>query len=171
MLYDAIFLASDEVIKTQPGRKALIVLSDGVDRGSKESLETAIMTAQRSDAVVYSIYFTGTEQSSGPVSFGVPGMGRRGRGGGRPLPQQESRVDGKKILERISKETGGRLFEVTKKQSLGEIYDTIADELRNQYNLGYAPSADTSVGYHKIRLTTKQKDAVVQTRDGYYYGR
>lgn len=172
LLYDAVFLAADEVIKKQEGRKALIVLSDGVDHGSRESLETAIMTAQRADALVYSIYFTGGEQNSSPFSFGGPGSGRRGgRGGGRPFPQQESRVDGKKILERISKETGGRLFEVTKKQSLGEIYDSIAEELRNQYNLGYAPAADTAVGYHTIRLTTKQKDAVVQTREGYYYGR
>jgi VWFA-related protein len=78
------------------------------------------------------------------------------------------RRDGKQILERISKETGGRLFEVTKKLSLGEIYETIADELRNQYNIGYAPAADTAAGYHTIRLSTKQKNTVVQTREGYY---
>ena len=60
---------------------------------------------------------------------------------------------------------------MTKKLSLGEIYDSIAEELRNQYNLGYTPGADTAVGYHTIRVTTKQKDAVVQTRQGYYYSR
>jgi VWFA-related protein len=178
LLYDSIFLASDEVLHTKTGRKALIILSDGVDHGSKESLDTAIMTAQRADAIVYSIYFADTEQERSPVGFGGPGIGGMGRGGrfprgggGRPFPQQESRVDGKKILERISKETGGRLFEVTKKQSLGEIYDSIAEELRNQYSLGYTPAGDTSAGYHKLRLTTKQKDDVVQARDGYYNGR
>jgi VWFA-related protein len=171
LLYDAIFLASDEVIRAQQGRKALIVLSDGVDHGSKETLENAVMTAQRADAVVYSILFADEQQNPSPFSFGGFGVGRRGggqRGGGGRFPQQEERPDGKKILERISKETGGRVFEVTKKQSLGEIYDAIAEELRNQYSLGYAPAADTAVGYHKIRITTKQKDTVVETREGYY---
>src|SRR4029077_13104462 len=53
-LYDAIFLASDEVLKKQQGRKAVVVLSDGVDRGSKETLERAIETAQRANTIVYS---------------------------------------------------------------------------------------------------------------------
>ncbi len=57
LLYDAVFLASDELMKKQQGRKALIVLSDGVDRGSKESLQSAIEAAQRADTVVYSIFF------------------------------------------------------------------------------------------------------------------
>jgi VWFA-related protein len=125
---------------------------------------------------VYAIFFADTEQERRPVTFGGLGigMGRGGRfprgGGGSPFPQ-ESRTDGKKILERIAKETGGRLFEVSKKQGLGEIYDSIAEELRNQYSLGYTPAADASNGYHKLRLTTKQKDNVVQARDGYYNGR
>src|ERR1700674_4659324 len=56
-LYDAVFLASNELMKKQQGRKALIILSDGVDRGSKTYLESAIESAQRADTVVYSIYF------------------------------------------------------------------------------------------------------------------
>ena len=73
------------------------------------------------------------------------------------------------ILERISKETGGRLFEVSKKQPIEQIYDRIQEELRSQYNLGYTPDrADAGAGYHKIRLMTKQKDLIVQARDGYY---
>ena len=93
-----------------------------------------------------------------------------GRGGGWPqrYPQQ-MRPDGKKILERISKETGGRFFEVFKKRPLEQIYDQIQEELRNQYSLGYTPDrANAGAGYHKIRLKTKQKDLIVQTRDGYY---
>ena len=82
---------------------------------------------------------------------------------------QESRPDGKKILERISKATGGRLFEVSKKQAIDQIYDQIQEELRNQYSLGYTPDrADVGAGYHKIRLRTKQKGQIVQARDGYY---
>jgi len=171
LLYDAVFLAADEVTSKQEGRKALIVLSDGVDVGSKETLDYAVETAQRADTVVYSILFKDDEgYQSGfggsGMGGGVGGMGRRG---GRRFPQQE-RPDGKKILERIAKETGGRLFEVSKKQSIEEIYTRIEEELRHQYSLGYTPATPTA-GYHKIQLTAKQKDLVVQTRDGYYAGR
>ena len=92
-------------------------------------------------------------------------MGRHG--GDHRFPQEE-RPGGKKILERISRETGGRLFKVSKKQPIDAIYASIAEELRNQYSLGYTPAADLSLGYHKIHLTTKQKELTVQTRDGYY---
>jgi VWFA-related protein len=155
-LYDAVYLASQEVMQKQQGRKALIVLSDGVDRGSKESIDTAIETAQRADAIVYAIYFADDRPQQRPF----------GGGGGR-FPQEEH-VDGKKILQRITKETGGNLFEVSKKQTVAQIYTSISAELRNQYSLGYAPAADSDYGYHKIHLTTKQKDLTVQTRDGYY---
>lgn len=169
LLYDAVYLASDEVIKKQQGRKALIVLSDGVDRGSKESLETAIETAQRADTVVYSILFAGEHPNQNP--FGGFGGGGMGRHGGRGRFPQEGRPDGKKVLERMSKETGGRLFEVSKKEPIDQIFGTIEEELRNQYSIGYAPSADVAPGYHKLQLTTKQKDLTVQARDGYYAGR
>lgn len=169
LLYDAVYLASDEVINKQEGRKALIVLSDGVDRGSRETLEEAIKTAQRADTVVYSILFAGERDNQNPFGgYGGPGMGRRG--GGRGYPEQ-GRPDGKKILERISKETGGRLFEVSRKQPIDQIYASIAEELRNQYSLGYTPQPSVSPGYHKILLTTKQKDMAVQARDGYYSDR
>ncbi len=170
LLYDAVFLASDEVIKKQQGRKALIILSDGDDRGSKETVTTAIATAQRADTVVYSILFADDQESHNRGSFGGPGMGRHGGGGGGQgrYPQQGDRTDGKKILERISKETGGRMFEVSKKESIEQIYKTIAEELRNQYSIGYTPAADVAAGYHKIAVTTKQKDLTVQARDGYY---
>jgi len=128
LLYDAVYLASDEVIKKQQGRKALIVLSDGVDRGSKETLLDAIATAQRADTVVYSILFADEQLDQSPFGYGRPGMGRPG--GGHRYPQQE-RPDGKKILERISKETGGRLFEVSKKQPIDQIYTSIAEELQS----------------------------------------
>ena len=79
-------------------------------------------------------------------------------------------MQGKKILARISKETGGRLFEVSKKQPVDQIYSQIEEELRNQYSLGYTPERGGAPddGYHKIQLTTKQKDLVVQSREGYY---
>ncbi|PYV82883.1 MAG: VWA domain-containing protein [Acidobacteria bacterium] len=166
-LYDAIFLASDELLWKQQGRKAIVVLSDGVDRGSKESLEGAIEAAQKSDTIVYSVLFKGEEQFSDRHSFGYPGMGGHRGGGGKRFPE-EQRPDGKKTLERISKETGGRMFEISKKQSVEQIYSSIEEELRNQYSLGFTPEKADNAGYHKIVLKTKQKDAEVQTREGFY---
>jgi VWFA-related protein len=191
-LYDAVYLASNELMKKQQGRKALIVLTDGVDRGSKTYLEGAIEASQRADTVIYSVYFAAPRREEGQGHGG--GMGRGGggwpgggggwpgggggypgggggRGGGQRHPQ-ESHVDGKKIMERISKETGGRFFEVTKKQTVGEIYDSIVEELRTQYNMGFTPDKDsTAAGYHHLQLTAKKKDLTVQTRDGYYADR
>ncbi|MGO9274199.1 MAG: VWA domain-containing protein [Terriglobia bacterium] len=173
LLYDAVYLASNELTAKQKGRKALIVLSDGVDRGSKETLASAIEAAQRADTLVYSVLFK-AEQEYGNGGYGGRGGGMGGRGGmgrhgGGGRYPQESRPDGKKILERISKETGGRLFEVSKKEPIEQIYDSVQEELRNEYSLGYTPNPpNTGPGYHKITLTTKPKDLIVQTRDGYY---
>lgn len=168
VLYDTTYLASDELMKPQSGRKALIILTDGVDRGSKETLDAAMEAAQRSDTVVYSILFKDDEAYSNP---GFGGYGRMGRGGPRRYPQ-ESRPDGKKIMERICQETGGRLFEVSKKQPIDKIYRDLQEELRNQYSLGYTPvKRDDAVGYRKIAVTTKQKDLRVQARNGYYADR
>jgi VWFA-related protein len=168
LLYDTIYLASDELMGKQHGRKAVIILSDGVDHGSKESLTTAIEMAQRSDTVVYSILFKG-EAALGPMGGRTgPGGGRRGGpGGGYP---QQDRPDGKKVLQQISYETGGRLFEVSKKETVDKIYAQIEEELRNQYSIGYPPDKNAGAGYHKIQLSTKQKDLTVQARDGYYSG-
>jgi VWFA-related protein len=173
LLYDAIFLASDELMSKQQGRKALIILSDGVDRGSKETMAEAIATAQRADTIIYSILFADEDENYGgrPGGFGMGGRGGMGggRGGGR-YPQQE-RPDGKKILEQISRETGGQLFKASKKETLDKIYTEIDEDLRNQYSLAYTPDKGNTVGYHKIHLVVgKQKDLVIQARDGYYFG-
>ena len=169
LLYDAVYLASNELMGKQEGRKALIVLSDGVDRGSKETLASAVAAAQRANTLVYSILFADEHPYGGGFGGrGMGGMGRHGGGGPGRYPQQE-RPDGKKILDQISRQTGGRLFEVSKKLPIEQIYSQIQDELRNQYNLGYTPDrTDATAGYHKIHLTTKQKDLIVQARDGYY---
>jgi len=169
MLYDAVFLASDEIMKKQHGRKAVVILSDGVDTGSKISLTSAIESAQRADVLVYSILFADEEgygQRGG--GFGGGGMGRRGGYPGSRYPQ--NRPDGKMILQQISKETGASFFEVSKKQPIEQIYSRLEEELRNQYSLGYTPDKEGS-GFRKISLAVKQKGLVVQARDGYYAGR
>ena len=164
LLYDAVYLASgDDLMKKQKGRKAVFVLSDGVDRGSKVGISEAIEAAQRSDTLVYSIYFASNEGFPGGFGRG----GGMGRGGGR-YPQ-EDRPDGKKILRRISKETGGTFFEVTHKQTVDNIYTRIEEELRNQYSLGYTSDQPASgTGYRTIGLTVGKKNLTVQNREGYY---
>jgi VWFA-related protein len=179
-LYDAVYLASDELMRKQDGRKAIVILSDGVDNGSKVSLDRAIETSQRANTPVYSILYADPDA----YSQGNPGMGRHGGwggggmgrypGGGYPgggYPQQTQHPDGKKVLERLSKETGGRFFEVTKKETVSQIYSQIEEELRNQYNLGFTPDkAHATPGYHTVTLTTTNKDFSVQAQEGYYVG-
>jgi VWFA-related protein len=173
LLYDSIYLAADELMKKQQGRKAIILLTDGVDRGSKESLGEAIEAAQRADTLIYCILFADKEEGHGNGGgFGGPRMGgggMGGRGGGYPRRTEESRPDGKTILEQIAKTSGGRFFEVSKKETLDKIYADLDEELHNQYVLGYTPDKpDATVGYHKLHLAVKQKDLQVQTRDGFY---
>jgi VWFA-related protein len=169
LLYDSVYLAADELMKKEQGRKALIILSDGVDHGSRETLVSAIEDAQKADTIVYSILFRDDEgYGGGRPGFGTGGpMGGRRGGGGQRMPE---RVDGKKILEQISRETGGRLFEVSKKEPIDKIYAQIEEELRNQYSIGYPVAKDATPGYHKLALTAKKKDLIVQARDGYYLG-
>jgi VWFA-related protein len=174
LLYDAIYLASDEIMKQQQGRKALIILTDGVDHGSKETLDEAIETAQRANTLVYCILFSDKDAYGNGGGFGgSPRMnGPGGRGGGYPRHPEESHPDGKKVLQQISETSGGRFFEVTKKETIDWIYASIDEELRSQYSLGYTPvKSETPVGYHKLHLAVKQKDLFVQTRDGFYLDR
>src|SRR5258708_17414863 len=150
-LYDAVFLASKELMKKQQGRKALIIVTGGIDRGSKTYLESAIESAQRADTVVYSIYFGDSHHDDrnqdqrrgggmGRGGGGWPGGGGRypggggGRGGRRGPPHpEEPRTDGKKILQRGSRGKGGRFFEVTKKEPLCQIYHSTVQEPLTQY--------------------------------------
>jgi VWFA-related protein len=165
LLYDAILLASNELMRRQSGRKALVVLTDGVDVGSHVGLRAAIEAAQRADTLVYSIRFADPE---GYQEAGGSGRGRRKRENVPPASIFPG-VDGKKILQRISGETGGGFFEVSNQQSINDIYDRLGEELRNQYSLGYAPaSSDRPAGYHRIQVATNRANVVVQARDGYY---
>jgi VWFA-related protein len=193
-LYDSVFLSADELLSKQKGRKAIVVLTDGDDRGSKERLTDAIEAAQRADTIIYAIYFKGEQPHqdynnggnrggrSGGIGFpggGYPGGGGGypggGRGGNNPNRMPEQHNDGKKILERMARETGGRMFEVSKKQPVADIFTEIAKELRAQYRLGYTPDpAAAADGYHQIELTLTSPDRkkfTVQTRDGYYVGK
>jgi VWFA-related protein len=181
-LYDAIYLASDELMKPKDGRKALLVFSDGADRGSKETLNDAIDAADRASVQVFTIYFKGEEehqQNGFPGGhrggMGYPGGGYPGSGGGWPgggggrRGGNEPQVDGKKIMQQIAQRTGGQFFEAKKKDNLEEIYGLIAGALRQQYLLTYTPDkVDTDGGFHHIALKANNGDLTVITREGYY---
>lgn len=143
-LYDAVLLASEEVAAKQSDRKALILLTDGVDNGSKIGLFRAIESAQRADAQVYSILFNDRDAYDGAYAA----------------------ANGKKALQRVSQETGGAFFEVSGANTISAIYSQLEKELRDQYSIGYTP-VSTGPGYRKVHLATKTGLAVT-TRDGYY---
>jgi VWFA-related protein len=153
VLYDAVFLASDEILQNQEGRKAIIAISDGVDRGSKVSEQEAMEAAHHADTLIYSIRYYDSQAYARP--FG----GEKG---------QDETAQGKKTLTMLSQETGGRMFEVAKKMTLKDIYDKIQEELRNQYNLGYISSNNNGTAFRHIKLRTKDEKLEVVTRTGYY---
>jgi VWFA-related protein len=145
LLYEAVRTASIQVMRTQPGRKAFVVLTDGMDEGSTVSLTDAIEAAQRADTLVYCILFSDASYYGGG--------GRSGAG----------------VLKRLSKETGGDFFEVTAKQSIGDIYESIQEELRSEYSLGFVSDRPvTRSGFRSLRIITKQKGLLVQARNRYY---
>lgn len=146
LLYDAVVRASGDVMKKRTGRKALIVLSDGVDFGSYGTLRDAVEAAQRADTLIYSILY------SDPGFYGVFG--------GR---------DGRHVLENISNETGGSFFEVSKKQPLDRVFEILQVELRSQYNLGYVSDKPVTLsGFRAIQLKARQQGLIVEARHQYW---
>jgi VWFA-related protein len=154
LLYDAFVTASQDIMTNLSGRKALIVLSDGVDTGSEAPIAAAIDAALRADTLVYSILFS----DEGAYGITLPGVF------GRVMTP-----DGGGVLMRMSKETGGHFFAVSKKQTLNQVFDSIQDELRSQYSLGYVSDEPVRISeFRHIQLTTRQKGLVIQTRDKYW---
>ena len=147
ILYDTVYLAAQEQLKGQVGRKALVLITDGVDQGSRYKIEEAIKQAQLADAIIYSICYLD------PSAYGYGMFG----GGG----------DG--ALKRLSEETGGRMMKVDRKHSLDDIFKEIQDDMRSQYAIGYAPTNGNRDGsFRKIEIHTRDKDMRVHARKGYY---
>ena len=187
VLYDSLFLATGDVTSHQPGRRVLVLLSDGVDRHSKESLTEALEASQRADTVVYAVYIKGAERNTGMTNRfpggggggynpygGYPRQNYPGSGGSPGSDGTYADPDGRKILERICGETGGHMFEAKGKDGLEKTYAQITDELRAGYVLSVAPSTEVAgPGYHKVQVTFVRPDMKkddLQTRDGYYAG-
>jgi VWFA-related protein len=154
LLYSAIRESSNNVMSKRSGRKAIILLTDGVAFKDPASLESAVESAQRADTILYSIRFSDPVEAYRPIRAAV-------------LAAAKER--GKQELERMAKETGGVSYAVTKNRNIEAIYTEIENSLRNQYSIGYTPPRAAADGkYHKIKLTTADRHLIVDTRDGYY---
>jgi VWFA-related protein len=146
-LYDAVYLASREMMKNEVGRKVLILLSDGEDQGSTVKLNTAVEAAHKADVIVYSIAVIDRAFYWGRMAG----------------------FSGDSVLRKLSEETGGRVIEVKRASDTGAAFREVAEELRTQYLLGYTPSNTKHDGsFRKIRVRVRNRDYKIQARRGYY---
>jgi VWFA-related protein len=145
LLFDAVYLASNEKLAREVGRKAMILLTDGEDQGSQTRNRQAIEAAQKADSIVYVIM-----------------IADRGFYGGFGY-------SGDKEMKKMAEETGGRVINAgNKPEKLKEAFDQIANELRSQYNLGYTPTNSARDGsFRKVEVRVKS-GLKVQARQGYY---
>jgi VWFA-related protein len=129
----------------------IVVVTDGVDQGSRMTINQALEAAQKSDAVVYCIEYYDAMAYGG-------GFGTISFGGG-----------GGSAMRKLSEETGGRVFKVDRKHSLNDIFKEIQDEMRSQYSIGYTPINDKKDGtFRKLDIKLANKDLKAQARKGYY---
>jgi VWFA-related protein len=139
-LYDAIYLACNEKLSTEAGRKAIVVVTDAQDEGSKVRLEEAVEAAQRTDTVIHILLVADPH-------FG-------GNSG---------------VAHKITEETGGRMIVANSEKHLAEAFDQISEELRSQYTLGYYPTNTAHDGkFRKIKVDMSNHDLKVLARKGYY---
>jgi VWFA-related protein len=148
ILFDAVYLAATEQLRTEVGRKAIVLITDGDDQGSRVKLTEAIEAAQKSDLIIYSIlYYDPSFYRSQGIMFSP----------------------GEADLRRMSEETGGHMFRVDRRTTLESVFQEIQDEMRTQYSIGYAAPGNTAPGtYRRVEVRTKQKGLKVQARKGYY---
>jgi VWFA-related protein len=144
LLYDAVYLAAHDKLRQEAGRKVLVILTDGGDQGSQETLKTAAEAAQKANAIVYVILISDS-------GFGGFGMG------------------GASEMDRLSKDTGGRMINVgSNGKRLQDAFNQIQDELRTQYLVSYTPTNLKMDGTFRTLNVSCGKDTKVQTRKGYY---
>ncbi len=146
-LYDAVYLAANQLMSHEVGRKVLILLTDGEDQGSQETLKQALEAAQKSDVIIYAIDI---------VDRAFYGLGNMG-------------FSGDSVLRKLCEQTGGNVVKVNRIQNTAKAFQEIADELRTQYLLGYTPSNSRSdSGFRKITVRVTHGNYKVQARRGYY---
>ncbi len=145
LLYDAVYLASNEKLAKEVGRKAMILLTDGEDQGSRMRIKDAIEAAQRADAMIYVLM-----------------IADRGFYGGFGY-------SGDKEMKKMCQETGGRVIDAgNKPEKLKDAFNQVAAELRSQYSIGYTPTNNKRDGsYRKVEVKS-HGDYRIQARAGYY---
>ena len=146
LLYDAVYLASNDELSQQVGRKAMILLTDGEDQGSQMRIPDAIEAAQKSGSIIYVLLCADRSfYGSGEYS-------------------------GKGKMNKLTEETGGRVIVVgNKSDKLKNAFHQIANELRNQYNIGYTPTNTARDGtLRKVEIHARNKDYRIQARTAYY---
>ncbi len=148
LLFDAA-LAQAQRLAPEGGRKAMVLLTDGGDNGSRATLAQAIAAAQKSDVVVYSIFFS-SEADPHSGSHQPHYQGDRG------------------ALEQLAQQTGGHVFDSGPRHPLRETFAQIEQQLRLEYLLGYRPAEAAAGSYHKLELKPKDKNLVVEARRGFY---
>jgi VWFA-related protein len=152
ILYDAVYLAAHDQLKGQVGRKALVLITDGEDQGSRYKIQEAIMASQKADAIVYSIYYYDR-------GFYMRYGGGFNLGGG----------SGEGYLKHMSDDTGGMVFKVDRKHTLNDVFKDIQDAMRSQYSIGYTPTNPTKDGtFRHLEIKVKGADYKVLARKGYY---
>ena len=184
--------AVDETVHKQfdgvTGRKAIILLTDGKDHGSRVSSSALLYSLQESDVIIYTVYFNTMEFRRHPrPEFGDRGIFGGGRRGGIPgnernprfprddrreNPRRSQRVESenefaKEFLHSLSDATAGRFFD-SSKTKFNEVFALIIDELRHQYRLGYYPPEEAETARpHSIRVKVMRPDLSVRARSIY----
>lgn len=147
VLYEAVWLAANEKMRPEVGRKALVLITDGDDQGSRTKPSEAVEAAQKADSIIYVVLYEDPYYAH--QMFGGAGASE---------------------MRKLTEETGGRVFHVDRKNSLSDIYDQLQQELRSQYVIAYAPTNPERDGrFRKVEIRLKAgKDLKVQARKGYY---
>lgn len=196
-LYDAVDLVIKQQLSRIQGRKAIVLFTDGVDTTSrKSSYQSTLAEAEELDAMIYPVQYDTYEDAGGGGGGGWPGRSpypsRRGGGGlggiigiivgGGTYPTGgggggggagSSRGDyarAGEYLRQLADLTGGRHYAGEDLRYVQEAFTSIAEELRQQYQLGYYPSRQTQAQERRqIRVRVKRPNLVVRARDSYVY--
>ena len=169
-LYDAVDDALRKKLSKIQGRKAIVLFTDGVDTTSyKQNYDSTLRLAEESDSLIFPIYYnTFFDQRNGGGGLGFPfpgGMGSQGN-------SSADYALGRKYLEDLSAVTGGRVFKAgSTNQTLTATFESIAEELRRQYNIGYYSSDGGQAGQRKqIKVRVDRPNLVIRARDSYIVG-